>query len=249
MVQWWRSAAGNLRTVAVSRWESSSFISGCWRSHYHTIQAIPRECSGSRVSARDRMQGRIPAVVFFQKLLEKNSGDRSASKKHLLTVEKKQIKAILNSVDDSFFCSTRFALQIRAGSGSSHLLESGSVLPIKIHRDKESGNILNMVFVWAEDGMELKVHVPVVFKGEDACPGLQKGGILNKIRTNLKYLCPSEHIPSKIEVDVSNLDIEDRVFLRDIEVHPSLKLLSKNENMPICKIVPTSLGNQAPVGE
>lgn len=75
------------------------------------------------------------------------------------------------------------------------------------------------------------------------------GGHLNKIRTSLKYLCPSEHIPSKIEVDVSNLDIEDRVFMRDIEVHPSLKLLSKNENMPICKIVPTSLGNQAPAGE
>jgi hypothetical protein len=27
-----------------------------------------------------------------------------------------------------------------------------------------------------------------------------------------------------------------------------LKLLNKNENMPICKIVPTSLGNQEPVG-
>lgn len=32
-----------------------------------------------------------------------------------------------------------------------------------------------MVFVWAEDGLDLKVDVPVVFKGEDVCPGLQKG--------------------------------------------------------------------------
>ena len=75
------------------------------------------------------------------------------------------------------------------------------------------------------------------------------GGILKKIRTSLKYLCPTEHIPSKIEVDVSKLDIEDRIFMRDIEVHSSLKLLSKNENMPICKIAPTSLGNQAPADE
>ncbi|XP_027347370.1 uncharacterized protein LOC113858809 isoform X2 [Abrus precatorius] len=206
MVQWWRSAGGHLRRVGESRWSSSGFR--C--SHYHTIQAIPRECSGSRVSARDRMQGRIPVVVFFQNLLEKNPEARSASKKHLLTVEKKQIK---------------------------------------IHRDEESGQILNMVFVWAEDGMDLKVDVPIVFRGEDTCPGLQKGGILNKIRTSLKYCCPSEHIPSKIVVDVSNLDIEDRIFTRDIEVHPSLKLLSKNENMPICKIVPTSLGNKEPVCE
>ncbi|XP_047155387.1 50S ribosomal protein L25-like [Vigna umbellata] len=97
--------------------------------------------------------------------------------------------------------------------------------------------------------MKLKVDVPVIFKGEDVCPGIQKGGILNKIRPSLKYLGPSEHIPSKIVVDVSNLDIEDRIFMRDIEVHPSLKLLSKNENMPICKVVPTSLGNREPIVE
>jgi hypothetical protein len=31
------------------------------------------------------------------------------------------------------------------------------------------------VFVWADEGTELKVDVPVVFKGEDNCPGLKKG--------------------------------------------------------------------------
>lgn len=34
---------------------------------------------------------------------------------------------------------------------------------------------MNLVFVWAEEGSELKVDVPVVFKGEDVCPGLKKG--------------------------------------------------------------------------
>ncbi|MED6185307.1 hypothetical protein PIB30_055821 [Stylosanthes scabra] len=245
MAQWWRSAAGHLRTVAAAtRRESSSLRVSC----YHTIQAIPREFSGSRVAARERTQGRIPAVVFYQNLLEKDPAVRQtfSSKKHLVTVERKQIKSILKSPDAFSFCSTRFPLQIRAGSGSSHLLESGTVLPIKIHRDEESGKILNMVFVWAEDGMDLKVDVPVVFKGEDVCRGVKKGGMLNKIRTSVKYLCPSEHIPSKIEVDVSNLDIEDRIFIRDIEVHPSLKLLSKNENMPICKV---GFGHQAWGGE
>lgn len=69
------------------------------------------------------------------------------------------------------------------------------------------------------------------------------GGSLHKIRTSLKYLCPSEHIPQKIEVDVSNLDIEDRVSIHDVTVHPSLKLLSKNESMPICKIKATTTEN------
>ncbi|KAI4327484.1 hypothetical protein L6164_019938 [Bauhinia variegata] len=241
----WRSIAGHFKAVTNGCWDSSFLLRFQYAS-YHTIQAIPRECTGSRVSARDRLQDRIPAVVFHQNILKKDPGVRSPSRKQLITTEWKQIKAILKSVELPFIYSTRFPLQIRAGSGSSHLLESGNVLPIKVHRDKESGKILNMVFVWAEDGQELKVDVPVVFKGEDACPGLLKGGYLNRIRTSLRYLSPAEHIPTKIEVDVSNLDVGDRVFMRDIELHPSLKLLSKNENMPICKIVPTSVRNQEP---
>lgn len=132
MAHWWRSAASHLRTTATLRRDFSSPSSTFRCAPYHTIQAIPRECSGSRVSARDRIQGRIPAVVFFQNLLEKDPNARSTSKKHLLTVERKQIKTILDSVEAPFFCSTRFPLQIRAGSGSSHLIESGTVLPIKV---------------------------------------------------------------------------------------------------------------------
>ncbi|KAJ9562258.1 hypothetical protein OSB04_007418 [Centaurea solstitialis] len=233
MSRWWRTAVVGLRRTAETA-----------RS-YHTIQAIPREVSGNRISVKDRAQGRIPAVVFAQPNPSNDDGGgggpvRSVARKHLLTTERKQIQSILNSIDLPYFCSTTFPLQIRAGSGSSTLLESGNVLPIKasdVHMDPETGKLLNLVFVWADEGTELKVDVPIVFKGEDLCPGLKKGGFLNKLRTSLKYKCPSEHIPQKIEVDVSNLDIGDRIFMRDVKVHSSLELLSKDETRPICKIV------------
>ncbi|CAN1814729.1 hypothetical protein LINPERHAP1_LOCUS27211 [Linum perenne] len=99
---------------------------------YHTIQAIPREATGSRVADRDRAQGRIPAVVFSQSILDKNPNSRSPSRKRLVTTEKKQILSILKSLDSPYFCSTTFPIQIRAGSGSSVLLESGNVLPVKV---------------------------------------------------------------------------------------------------------------------
>ena len=132
MAMWWRSAAAHLKTVTTHGCDSSFLLRFQYAS-YHTIQAIPRECTGRGVAARERMQGRIPAVVFHQSILDKNSDVQSPSRKHLLTTEKKQIKSILKSVELPFFCSTRFALQIRAGSGSSHLLESGRVLPIKVY--------------------------------------------------------------------------------------------------------------------
>ncbi|KAK6924088.1 LOW QUALITY PROTEIN: Ribosomal protein L25, beta domain, partial [Dillenia turbinata] len=252
MVRWWSAAVNGVKRVAAkpnSRPSSSS---------YHTIQAIPREVTGSRVSVKDRAQGRIPAVVFSQHLNPKSDGSaiiRSVSRKHLLTTERKQIQSILKSVELPFFCSTTFQLQIHAVPGSKALLECGTVLPIKVHRVEESDT--EFVFLWADNGSELKVDVPVVFKGEDACPGIQKvklqtesrkpvvilrlmeysrRGQLNKIQNSLKFLRPVEHIPSKIEVDVSKLDIEDRISMHEIEVHPSLKLQSRNETMPICKV-------------
>ncbi|KAL1563239.1 50S ribosomal protein L25-like [Salvia divinorum] len=230
MSKCWRAAAGVLKNANKKPPHRS----------YHTIQAVPRELSGHRISARERAQGRIPAVVFSQKYFQRNPNDptsfvasTSVSQKFLLTTERKQIKSILKDIELPFFCSTAFPLQIRAGSGSSTILQNG-----KIHRDDE-GNILNLVFAWAEDGSELKVEVPIVYAGEDACPGVKKGGTLLKIRKSLKYVCPSEHIPQKIEVDVSNLDIEDRVSIHDPVVHSSLKLLSKNESIPICKVKAT----------
>ena len=46
---------------------------------------------------------------------------------------------------------------------------------LQIHRDEATGKVLNLVFAWADEGSELKVDVPLVFKGEDVCPGLKKG--------------------------------------------------------------------------
>ncbi|XP_037495028.1 50S ribosomal protein L25 isoform X2 [Jatropha curcas] len=177
MAKWWRS----LRTVVQSPSPLPLRLQSLYSqsSLYHTIQAIPREFTGSRVSARDRLQGRIPAVVLSQGLLDKNPSSRSISRKQLLTTERKQIHSILKSVELPFFCSTTFRLQIRAGSGSSEVLDSGTILPIKIHRDEETGTILNLVFVWADEGTQLKVDVPIVFRGEEDCPGLKKGFRMN----------------------------------------------------------------------
>ena len=49
------------------------------------------------------------------------------------------------------------------------------LLSMQVQTDESTGNILNLVMVEADEGTMLKVNVPVVFKGEDVCPGLKKG--------------------------------------------------------------------------
>ena len=119
--------AGRLRTAILNP-RSFSLSSSPPVSAQHVIRAIPRECTGSKVSARDRAQGRIPAVVFAQQHL---TGVEINGR----SVSRKQIQAILKSVEPGFFFSITFPLQIRAGSGSSVLLESGTVHPLKVSID------------------------------------------------------------------------------------------------------------------
>lgn len=45
----------------------------------------------------------------------------------------------------------------------------------QLHRDEETGKVLNLIFKWAEEGAKLEVDIPVVFKGAESCPGLNKG--------------------------------------------------------------------------
>ncbi|KAK9045050.1 hypothetical protein V6N11_058940 [Hibiscus sabdariffa] len=43
-----------------------------------------------------------------------------------------------------------------------------------IYKDDHTGKILDLVFVWVDEGIELKVDLPVVFKGLEDCPSLKK---------------------------------------------------------------------------
>ncbi|KAG9440722.1 hypothetical protein H6P81_020887 [Aristolochia fimbriata] len=228
------SSPGPLQEFISSFCTYSSLVSSSRR--LKTIDATPREVSGQRASSKLRSQGQIPSVVLSR---GEYSGDGlgHVSKKLLVSTDRKQIKSLLWIVKPELFCSTPFELQIRAGSGSSCILQSGRVLPVKLHVSPETREVLNLVFEWLDDKSEISVDVPVVIKGHETSPGLQKGGTLNKIINSLKFQCPVDEIPQKVEVDVRNLDVGDKITLQDLEFNPSLKLLSKIDSRPICKIV------------
>ncbi|CAI0554125.1 unnamed protein product [Linum tenue] len=65
---------------------------------------------------------------------------------------------------------------------------------------------------------------------------MEGSGRLNQFRTSLKFLCTAENIPQKIEVDLSSLDIGERMF-------PFLAEASKQgqETTPVCKVGSTEL--------
>lgn len=124
----WRRRGGE----ALLRLDPAIPRSPAWRrvtsaAHHRTIQAIPREVTGGRVAPKERAQGRVPSVVVS---LSGSATSARDAPKQLISTDAKQIKEILKQ--SPYFCSTPIKLQVRAGVRSSVVLQSGTVLPIKV---------------------------------------------------------------------------------------------------------------------
>lgn len=90
--------------------------------------------------------------------------------------------------------------------------------------------ILTTVFTWLSS-----IHHFIILAGAS----------LNTIKRTVKYLCPADIIPPYIEVDLSELDVGQKVLMGDLNIHPALKLLhSKDE--AVCKIMGQRVSEQQP---
>ena len=76
-------------------------------------------------------------------------------------------------------------------------------------------------------GEKLSTHVPIHLKGKSV--GLSKGGILEHSLRELYIECLPKDIPSDIMIDISNLDLGSSVHVRDLNLDPSVKVLTPGD--------------------
>ncbi|KAK8948291.1 hypothetical protein KSP40_PGU009499 [Platanthera guangdongensis] len=62
-----------------------------------------------------------------------------------------------------------------------------------------------------------------------------KRAYLNTIKRTVKYLCPADIVPPYIDVDLSELDVGQKILVKDLRVHPALKLLHP-QDQPVCNL-------------
>ncbi|KAL8543552.1 hypothetical protein ACS0TY_004202 [Phlomoides rotata] len=201
------------------------------------INSIPRAVSGKNIAAKERKAGRVPSIVF-----EAEDGQHGGNKR-LISVQANQIKKLVNHLGQSFFLSRLFDLEVRPEFGSGEIVEKVRVLPRKLHLHAGTDAVLNVTFIRAPSNAWLKVDIPLVFRGDDVSPGLKKGSPLNIIKRTVKYLCPPDVIPPYIDVDLSELDVGQKILAGELKVHPALKLL-RSKDEPVCKIMSARVSDQ-----
>ena len=92
----------------------------------------------------------------------------------------------------------------------------------RIQRDPVTREMLHFSLVQLPTGQYSEVLVPIVLKGEPK--GKKNGGVLVHIKEEVPIKGRPNSIPDQIEVDVSDLDVGDKVQIESLQLPKTVEL-------------------------
>ena len=153
-----------------------------------------------------RTWGKVPAIVY-------GTGKDPVC----LTLEQKDIHYVL---PDEAFYSQVLELTIDGGKKEDVLLRD-----LQHHPYKQ--DVMHIDFVRVDAKKVVHVHVPLHFIGEDIAPGVkQEGGAVSHVMMEVEMECLPKNIPQFIEVDLSELHLNDIIHLSDLKLPEGVEILA-----------------------
>jgi len=87
----------------------------------------------------------------------------------------------------------------------------------ELQREPVKGKFLHADFQRVSRKTKLKVVVPFRFNGEEECEGVKtEGGVIAKAISEIEIACLAGDIPEAIEIDISNLMLNEAIRLSDL---------------------------------
>jgi large subunit ribosomal protein L25 len=180
------------------------------------LSISPREVSNSRATRRLRRSGQVPGILY-------GGGD----------------DALPFAVDER---ELRHALAARGAVVELQL--SGQATPAVLkdaHRHPVRGQTLHVDFLRVR--LDVAIHAIVALElvgGEDA-PGTKEGGVLEHVTREVNIEALPNDIPERLELDVSQMQINDTVFLSALAVPSGVTMLDDVEETVAATLTPPRL--------
>jgi large subunit ribosomal protein L25 len=176
-----------------------------------TVKAEARSNFGKNASRRLRSKGMVPAVVYGGK-----SGNVSVA------VDPKALQKVLRSEAGR---NAILKLEIAGEGSTSAILKSWQVDPVREH-------FLHADFYRIAMDVALRVTVPIAVKGE--ARGVKtEGGILELVIRQIEIECLPGDIPERIEVEVSDLGLNEGLRVSDLPVSAKVKVLQNPDQVVV----------------
>jgi large subunit ribosomal protein L25 len=167
------------------------------------IKAEPRQDAGKGASRRLRHAGKVPAILY--------GGTEPPANILLDHIE------LAHHLEHESFYSHILKLHI-GGTEQAAILKD-------LQRHPAKRQIMHADFQRVVAGMKLRMTVPLHFEGEAGAPGSKAGGVATHIENNVDISCLPENLPEFIEVDVSELGMDDVVHLSDLKLPEGVELV------------------------
>lgn len=175
------------------------------------LTATIRENTGTKAAAKERKQGRIPAIVYGHKK------------------EPVAISLDAHNLAEGLHHGHRL-MDIKIGK------KTQKVLLKDIQYDYLGRNIIHADLVRVDITETIKVTVPIELKG--TAKGTHEGGVITEHTDHMEIECQAVNIPESIVVTVTDMDVGDTLHAKDVELPPGAKLSSSPEILLVtCSLV------------
>ena len=167
-----------------------------------------REDVGKGASRRLRRAGKVPAILY--------GGHQEP-------------RALLLNHDE-------LSHQLENEAFYSHILtiKVGEITQMAILKDLQRHparrQVMHADFLRVLDDETIRVNVPLHFINEAAAPGVKHGGAVSHLRKEVEIECLPKHLPEFVEVDVSGVEMDGLMYVRDVMLPEGVKLAESGED-------------------
>ncbi len=179
-----------------------------------TLEAVTRSGKGKNDARRLRAAGKLPAVVYGAQ----KAGDGIAPVQ--VAVSPKEMMRILHSASGA---NTLITLNVAGESTQRVLVREYQLDPV-------TQQLLHADFYRVNLEKKIAVQVPIVLHGE-AKGVKQQDGILEFLHKEIEVECLPTEIPTHVDIDVSELELGQAVYVKDIAANATWVPLSDSDLM------------------
>ena len=195
----------------------------------YSFGADSRGAQGKGASRRLRRSGKVPAILY--------GGHKEAQP---LVLDQQNL---LTMIADERFYSSIVQLKID-GTEQPAIIKDVQMHPARnvvVHVD------LQRVI----ENEAIRLHLPIHFKGETVSPGVKtQGGIVSHMRADVEVSCLPKDLPEFLELDLSNMSLNETKFLADIPLPPGVTIPElAHRNTPVVSIHAPRAAEPEPVAE
>ena len=180
------------------------------------VEATIRNDMGKGASRRLRRDDKVPGIVY--------GGGKDAV---ALTMEHNKISKSLET--EAFYSHI---LVLKTGSDSERVILKD------LQRHPYKAKITHVDFLRVRSDQKLHMHIPLHFIGGEECPGVKEGGQVSHIMSDVEISCLPDNLPEYIEVDVSNMALNDIIHLSELKVPSGVEIvaLAHDDDKPVVSV-------------